>query len=75
MEEDAELIAIRFESEEELDTFSDCQGMIGKPLCVLCEDAALLEQVLRRYQGRAIYEGSLSDEVLMPLVRKYGLLL
>jgi hypothetical protein len=49
--------------------------MIGKPLCVLCEDAALLEQVLRRYQGRAIYEGSLSDEVLMPLVRKYGLLL
>ena len=75
MEEDAELIAIRFESEEELDTFSDCQGMIGKPLCVLCEDAALLEQVLRRYQGRAIYEGSLSDEVLMPLVNKYGLLL
>ena len=75
MEEDAELIAIRFESEEELDTFSDCQGMIGKPLCVLCEDADLLEQVLRRYQGRAVYEGSLPDEVLMPLVSKYGLLL
>jgi len=75
MEEDAEMIAIRVESEEELDSFSDCQGMIGKPLCILCEDADLLEQVLRRYQGRAVYEGSLSDEKLMPLVKKYGLIL
>ena len=75
MEEDAEMIAIKVESEEELDIFSDCQGMIGKPLCILCEDAELLEQVLRRYQGRAVHEGSLSDEKLMPLVKKYGLIL
>ena len=39
------------------------------------DHAALLEQVLRLYQGRAVYEGSLSDEELLPLVRKYGLLL
>lgn len=74
-EEDAEMIAIRIQSEEELDTFSDCQGMISKPLCILCEDAALLEQVLRRYQGRAVYEGSLPDEVLLPLQKTYGLIL
>jgi len=75
VDEDAEMIAIRIESEEELDDFSDCQGMIQKPLCILCEDAALLEQALRRYQGRAVYEGSLSDEELMPLVEKYGLII
>lgn len=74
-EDDAEMIAIRIESEDDLDIFSDCQGMIAKPLCILCEDAALLEQVLRRYQGRAVYEGSLSDEELLPLQRKYGLIL
>ena len=75
VDEDAEMIAIRIESEDELDNFSDCQGMINKPLCILCEDAALLEQTLRRYQGRAVYEGSLSDEELMPLVEKYGLII
>lgn len=75
VDEDAEMIAIRIESEDELDDFSDCQGMISKPLCILCEDAALLEQALRRYQGRAVYEGSLSDAELMPLVRKYGLII
>ena len=75
MEEGAEMIAIEIKSEDELDAFSDCQGMIGKPLCILCEDVELLEQVLRRYQGRAVYEGRLSDEELMPLVEKYGLIL
>ena len=75
VDEDAEMIAIRVESEDDLDNFSDCQGMISKPLCILCEDAALLEQVLRRYQGRAVYEGSLSDAELMPLVEKYGLII
>ena len=75
VDEDAEMIAIRIESEEELDNFSDCQGMIAKPLCILCEDAALLEQALRRYQGRAVYEGGLSDEVLLPLVKKYGVII
>lgn len=74
-DEDAEMIAIRIQSEDELDDFSDCQGMISKPLCILCEDAGLLEQVLRRYQGRAVYEGPLSDEELMPLVEKYGLII
>ena len=75
VDEDADMIAIRIESEDELDNFSDCQGMISKPLCILCEDAALLEQALRRYQGRAVYEGSLPDEALLPLAEKYGLII
>ena len=74
-EDEGEMIAIRIQSEEELDNFADCQGMISKPLCILCEDAGILEQALRLYQGRAVYEGGLSDEALMPLVEKYGLIL
>lgn len=70
-----EMTAIRINSADELDIFSDCQGMIVKPLCILCEDAELLEEALRRYQGRAVYEGGLSDDELMPLVKKYGLIL
>lgn len=69
------LIAIQISSFDELDTFADCQGMISKPLCLICDDASLLEQALRCYQGRALYEGSLSDEALLPLTQKYGLLL
>ena len=36
---------------------------------------ALLEAALRLYQGRALYEGSLSDEALIPLSEKYGLII
>lgn len=75
-EEDGDsMIAIEITCAQELDTFSDCQAMISKPLCLVCQDADLLEQALRRYQGRALYEGSLPDEVLIPLAVKYGLII
>ena len=48
--------------------------MIPKALCLRCADAALLEQALRLYQGRAVYDGPLSEEALMPLIRRYGLI-
>ena len=35
----------------------------------------LLEEALRLYQGRALYEGSLSEEELLPMCRKYGLII
>lgn len=41
----------------------------------VCDDAELLEKALRAYQGRALYEGALSDDVLAPLVEKYGLII
>ena len=37
--------------------------------------AELLEAGLRVYQGRALYEGSLTDEALAPLQDKYGLII
>ena len=75
LEEDDEIVTIEICSEDELDSFADCQYMITKPLCILCDDAALLEKALRLYQGRALYEGSLSDNELFPLADKYGLII
>lgn len=72
--EGAEMVAVRIKSEEELDGFADCQFMISKPLCLICDDEALLEQALRLYQGRALYEGSISEEKLAALSAKYGLI-
>lgn len=72
--EGAEMVAVRIKSEEELDSFADCQFMISKPLCLICDDEALLEQALRLYQGRALYEGSISEERLAALSAKYGLI-
>ena len=74
-QEEGELLALAIRSEEDLDEFAEVQYLVRKPLCLLCEDAKLLEQALRLYQGRALYEGGLSDEELFPLVRKYGLII
>ena len=69
------MVAIQLRAAEELDNFADCQYLIAKPLCLCCEDAQLLEQALRLYQGRALYEGGLPEEALLPLAEKYGLIL
>lgn len=70
---DDPVVAIRITKEAELDTFAEEQYRISKPLCLVCEDAALLERALRLYQGRAMYEGPLAERELLPLQRKYGL--
>lgn len=72
---DDPVLTIEIKTSEELDNFSDCRCMLTKPLCILCDDAEILEQALRIYQGRALYEGSLPDEKLLPLAAKYGLIL
>ena len=74
MEDDAALVTVELTSAEELDSFADAQYLITKPLSLRCADAGLLEQALRLYQGRALYEGPLSDEALRPLAAKYGLI-
>ena len=58
----------------DVDALADCQYMISKPLCLVCDQADLLEAALRIYQGRALYEGGLSEEELKPLVGKYGVI-
>lgn len=73
--QEAEMVAIAIRSAEELDAFADCQYMISKPLCIVCDEAKLLEEALQLYQGRALYEGGLSEEELLPLCRKYGLII
>lgn len=74
-QEEGEMVAIAIRSIEELDSFADCQCMISRPLCIVCDDAKLLEDALRLYQGRALYEGSLSEEDLLPLCDRYGLII
>lgn len=74
-QETADMVAIAIRSREELAAFADCQFMIAKPLCIVCDDAGLLEEALGLYQGRALYEGGLSEEDLLPLCRKFGLII
>ena len=71
---EAEIIAVEIRSEDDLDEFEYAQYAIRKPLCIVCDDADLLGQALMLYQGRALYAGGLSDEQLLPLMRKYGLI-
>ena len=69
------MVAVKLSGWEDIDTFADCQYMINKPLCIVCDDADILESALRVYQGRALYEGALSEEELLPLCDKYGLII
>lgn len=74
MDEDTPVIALSIREAEDLELFAESQYMIKKPLCLVCDDAGLLEQALRLYQGRALFRGPLPEEALAPLVRKYGLI-
>lgn len=73
--EDGELLGIEIRSLSDVAAFADAQYAVRNPLCLLCNDAELLEKALRAYQGRALYEGTLSDDALTPLVEKYGLII
>ncbi len=75
LENDDPVVTIAIRDASELDNFADVQYSITKPLCLQCDDSVLLEQTLRLYQGRALYDGSLSDEVLLPLADRYGLII
>jgi 5-methyltetrahydrofolate--homocysteine methyltransferase len=74
MEKSDPLLAIRIENQEQLSVFADHQFEMSKPLCILTEDQDVLEQALRLYQGRAMYDGTISEEVLAGFSRKYGLI-
>ena len=72
---DSQIITIRISCEPDLDEFEAAQYAIRKPLCIVCDDAALLNETLTLYQGRALYAGNLSDEELAPMVYRYGLII
>jgi 5-methyltetrahydrofolate--homocysteine methyltransferase len=72
---DAKVIAVGISKETDLDDFGMAQYAVRKPLCIVCDDAKLLEEALKLYQGRALYAGNLSTDELAPLVRKYGVII
>ena len=74
LERDDPMVALRVASMADVNALAACQYLLTKPLCLVCGDAAVLEQALRVYQGRALYEGGLPESVLRPLSDKYGLL-
>ena len=74
MEDGFPMAAVAIDSWEDVDALADCQYMISKPLCLVCQQADLLEAALRVYQGRALSEGGLSEEELKPLAGKYGVI-
>ena len=71
----SKVIAIEISSREDLESFGTAQYSIRKPLCLLCEDAEYLGRALALYQGIAVYIGSLPDDELAPLVKRYGLII
>lgn len=74
LENDDVMLAVEINTRKEAELFGDCQYMITKPLCIVSDSEEALEEALRRYQGRALYEGSLSDAVLEKLSAKYGVI-
>lgn len=69
------VLALRIASWDDVQALADYQYMLTKPVCFVCDDAQLLEAALRAYQGRALYDGALPEDTLLPLCAKYGLLL
>ncbi len=74
-DDDALFMTLEIRSEEDLDNLEDFQYAITLPLCILCQDADLLAEALKLYQGRAIYAGDLPEDVLVPLANRYGLVI
>ena len=72
---DSEVIAVEIKKAEDLDEFKAAQYAIRKPLCIVCDDHKLLFEALAAYQGRALYAGNLPDTELLPLVKRYGLII
>ena len=69
------MVAVGIASWDDVEALADFQYMISKPMCIVCDDAELLEAALRVYQGRALYEGTLSEAELLPLCEKYGVII
>ena len=66
---------IVLQDEDDLDIFAENQYMIQEALCLSSDNPSLLAKALRLYNGRAFYDGTgdLEPDVLLPLVKKYGL--
>lgn len=53
LEDGFPMVAVAINSWEDVDALADCQYMISKPLCLVCDQADLLEAALRDLPGAA----------------------
>ena len=74
MDGDEPMVAVALQSPADAEELAQMQYLIEKPLCLVCDDGAVLEAALRSYQGRALYEGALPEETLARLQELYGLI-
>ena len=74
MDGDEPMVAVALQSTADAEELAQMQYLIEKPLCLVCDDGAVLEAALRSYQGRALYEGALPEEALARLQELYGLI-
>ena len=74
MDGDEPMVAVALQSTADAEELAQVQYLIEKPLCLVCDDGAVLEAALRSYQGRALYEGALPEETLARLQELYGLI-
>ena len=70
----APFISVRLRDMADADRLTDEFYTMEKPLCVVCDEADVLERILREYCGRALYEGSLPESVLKTMRSRYGLI-
>ena len=74
MDGDEPMVAVALQSTADAEELAQVQYLIEKPLCLVCDDGAVLEAALRSYQGRALYEGAIPEETLARLQELYGLI-
>lgn len=74
MDGDEPMVAVALQSTADAEELAQVQYLIEKPLCLVCDDGAVLEAALRSYQGRALYEGAIPEETLAQLQELYGLI-
>ena len=74
MDGDEPMVAVALQNTADAEELTQVQYLIEKPLCLVCDDGAVLEAALRSYQGRALYEGALPEETLARLQELYGLI-
>ena len=74
--DDGEVVFLRLRSEEDAAEFQENQYLLRNHMCLLTNEAALLDRALFAYQGRAFVsaDGS-TDSALAEAARKYGAIL
>jgi 5-methyltetrahydrofolate--homocysteine methyltransferase len=67
-------ISVRLRTPEDTELLTDEIYTLEKPLCIVCDDSDVLERMLKAYNGRALYEGSVPENILSIMRDRYGLI-